>query len=94
MSARVGRPALALVAALLLVGGLAACGGSHDPTDYQRGYHAGLVAKQRFIQKQGPSPNLPWLCAEAAYHEIQDMPSAAAVYWEDGFNLGCADESA
>ena len=93
MSARAGRPALALMAALLLAGGLAGCGGSHDPTDYQRGYHAGLAAKQRFIDQLGPSTNLPWLCAEAAYKEIQDMRSTAAVFWEDGFNLGCASES-
>ena len=92
-AARIARPALALAAALLLAGGVAACGGSHNPAAYRQGYSAGLVARHHFIDQQGPSSNLLWLCAQAAYHDIQDMANSTAQYWQNGFDMGCANES-
>jgi hypothetical protein len=92
-AARVARPALALAATLLLAGGIAACGGAHDPAAYNKGYSAGLVARHRFIEQQGPASNLPWLCAKAAYHDIQNMTNTTAQYWQNGFDMGCANES-
>jgi hypothetical protein len=92
-AARVARPALALVATLLLAGGIAGCGGSHNPAAYKRGLDAGLVARHKFIQQQGPASNLPWLCAQAAYRDVQDMANSTAQYWQNGFDMGCANES-
>jgi hypothetical protein len=90
MPARVARPALALVAALLLGGWIAGCG--HPPSPiYTRGYDAGLVARDRFIQQRTPASNLAWACAVAAYKDIQDMANSTADLWEDGFNKGCAN---
>jgi hypothetical protein len=91
-AARVARPALALVATLLLAGGIAGCGSSHNPA-YQQGYDAGAVARNHFIEQQGPASNLPWLCAVAAYKDVQNIPNSTAALWENGFNMGCAQES-
>ncbi|HEY2313331.1 MAG TPA: hypothetical protein VGH96_06935 [Streptosporangiaceae bacterium] len=90
MPARVARPALALVAALLLSGGIAGCGHPLNPI-YKRGYDAGLVARGRFIQQRTPVSNLAWVCAVAAYKDIQDMPNSTADLWQNGFNKGCAN---
>ena len=90
MPARVPRPALALVAALVLGGGIAGCG--HPPSPiYIRGYDAGLVARDRFIQQGTPVSNLAWVCAVAAYKDIQDMANSTADMWQNGFNKGCAN---
>jgi hypothetical protein len=92
MPARVARPALALVGALLLSGGIAACG--HPPSPiYTRGYDAGLVARARFIQQGTPASKLAWVCAVAAYKDIQDMANSTADIWQNGFNKGCANQS-
>jgi hypothetical protein len=92
MPARVARPAFALVAALLLGAGIAGCGHPLNPI-YKQGYDAGLVARARFIQQGTPASNLAWVCAEAAYKDIQDMSNSTADLWQNGFNKGCANQS-
>jgi hypothetical protein len=89
-AARLARPALAAAAALLLAAGIAGCGRSHNPS-FRQGYQAGLLARQGILQRQGPlAGDIPWMCAVAAYKDIQDMTNSAAMSWEDGFTKGCA----
>jgi hypothetical protein len=52
-AARLARPALAVVAALLLAAGITGCGQSHNPV-FRQGYLAGRVARQGILQRQGP----------------------------------------
>jgi len=87
--ARMARAGLALAAALLVAGGIAGCGQSDNP-NYQTGYQAGLTAHQKLISQHGSAiGDLPWLCAVAAYKDIQAMSNSTALQWQDGFDVGC-----
>jgi hypothetical protein len=90
---RVARAGLALVAALLLAGGIAGCGHAPNPF-YRTGYDAGLIARQNFLNQYGPVVNdMTWLCSRAAYQDIQSMSNSAAMHWQEGFDTGCAKSS-
>ncbi len=89
---RVARLALALPTAALLAAGIAGCGAAHNPGAYHQGYEAGRAARQQFTRQLQPSSYLPWLCAQAAYKDIQAMTDYRAEFWQNGFDTGCADE--
>ncbi len=92
-AARIARAGLALVAALLLASGIAACGHAPNP-NYHAGYQAGLTARQNFMNQYGPVINdMTWLCARAAYHDIQSISDSVAVPWQEGFDKGCANSA-
>jgi hypothetical protein len=92
-AARIARAGLALGAALLVAGGIAGCGHAPNP-NYHAGYQAGLTARDNFMKQYGPVVNdMTWLCARAAYQDIQAISNSAAVPWQEGFDMGCANSS-
>ncbi len=92
-AARVARAGLALTAALLVAGGIAGCGHAAQPA-LPRRVPGRPDRPRRFMAQYGPVVNdMTWLCARAAYQDIQSMSNSVAVPWQEGFDMGCANSS-
>lgn len=56
---------------------------------YQRGYQAGIQARESYGTRPGATvEDLVAFCDEAAYRDIQPL-KGALVLWSEGFDAGC-----